>query len=81
MGIIKMVLKDWKLSDYEDKYLVYVKQDNRIGYYNTFSLVIKTENGKWIVFIDGGDAGHKILYQPKTKKEAIDYAKAYMRKH
>ncbi|HLD90170.1 MAG TPA: hypothetical protein VI911_04020 [Patescibacteria group bacterium] len=76
-----MALKDWKLSDYEKNYVVWLKQDLRMGNYNKFSLVVKTENGKWIVFVDGGDAGHQILNYPKSRETAIKFAKSYMRTH
>jgi hypothetical protein len=75
------MLKDWKLVDYEKRYIVYNKQDNRKGWYNKFSLVAKTEEGKWVVFIDGGDAGHKILKHPKNRIQALKFAKSYMRTH
>ena len=47
--------------------------------YNTFSVVVKTEEEQWVSFVDGGEAGTKILKRGETKREIISEALKYMR--
>jgi hypothetical protein len=72
---------NWNISDWEEDYIVFVKQDSRTGNYNKFALVGKIEEGKWIVFLDGGDAGHKILKYPRNRIETIRFMRSYVRTH
>lgn len=71
-------LKNWKKKSDEPSYITWEYDDKRKGWYNQFFLVVKTEIGQWVVFVDGGEAGTKILARPKTKREALKAARMYM---
>jgi hypothetical protein len=70
--------KNWKKKSDEPNYITWEYDDKRIGWFNRIFLVVKTEMGEWVVFLDGGEGGTKILARPKTKRESLKVARMYM---
>lgn len=76
-----MPIENWVFMEDKKDYIVWKRNETRDGNYNGFFVVAKTEEGKWVVFVDAGDGGHKILGHPINRKRAVELAKQYMRTH
>jgi hypothetical protein len=76
-----MALRDWTKTNDGENYITWRRNEKRTGWFNVFTLVAKTELGKWIVFLDAQDAGVRTLANPKSRREAILFAHNYMRLH
>ncbi|MEE9118089.1 MAG: hypothetical protein V3U02_05785 [Calditrichia bacterium] len=57
----------WIQKENKPTYIVW-SRPFRKGY-NTFSVVVKREGGKWVTFVDGQDAGVSVINRGGTKKE------------
>ena len=72
-------IKGWKKTVNRPDYIVWSLP--RKPMHNPFDLVVRTEGGKWITFIDIGSfgGGTRILHDGGTKKENVRVAIDYMR--
>lgn len=73
--------KGWNRVSNSKNYIVWQVPPKR-GY-NTLSIVVKTEMGEWVTFLDTGSfgGGTSILNRGGTKQKNLTIARNYMRKH
>lgn len=67
-----------KKSDYPN-YVVYSLPQKPM--HNPHSIIVKTEEGRWVTFIDMGDGGVSVINRGGTKAENLVIARKYMRSH
>jgi hypothetical protein len=74
-----MKIGSWKKTENQEKYIVWSQP--RKPNYNTTSVVVKTEMGKWLCFLSVGSAGTRTLNEGGTKEHNIKIAHTYMKMH
>ena len=74
-----MIIGNWIKISNQPTYLVWFLP-RREGWYNNLSIVVKTEEGKWITFLSAGTfESSKVLYRGNNKQKALKIAIDYMK--
>jgi hypothetical protein len=72
-----MQIGTWMEIENKKDYIVWQKPP-RPGF-NTFSVVVKTEDGQWVSFVSASGAGSKLLNRGGSKAKNIKVATKYMK--
>ena len=76
-----MALKDWKKLNYNYRVKDWIRYKNLHYVGLTIEISKNTDKNKWIVYQNNRDYITILKENFKTKTQALQFAKAFMRKH